>query len=190
MNKYKFMSIMMMLVMGISMASCGGDDKNDDDSYLEENGGGSGSNNTYSYDDFVGHWVNEEQWDYCMYVISFIESRPCYYITTYTDNYDLQNGVGGFYIAYGKKAYGLWITVSDRKYDNNPVAGNRPIRTWCVNGEYAYFLNVESTKYNERDILYDYEEPNKVYFNKTTFTLQSPTKMVDHDGIVYVKKNL
>ena len=142
------MSIMMMLVMGISMASCGGDDKNDDDSYLEENGGGSGSNNAYSYDDFVGHWVNEEQWDYCMYVISFIESRPCYYITTYTDNYDLQNGVGGFYIAYGKKAYYLWITVSDRKYDNNPVAGNRPIKTWCVNGEYAYFLNVESTTTN------------------------------------------
>ena len=184
MQRYRFLSIMMVLLMGLSFVACG----DDDDDELSSNGGNNSGGNTqtsYTLKQLAGYWVNSEQWRLCRMTIGQMPASGQVYSDVYLEDDILSRGVDGYYITSDGKAYQINLCTTTTKYANNDVAGNKVLKQWsCLDNKTVYFMNVIGSKYNSSCSV---EGKLLNIGGNTQFSIITATQMLDSDGSLYEK---
>lgn len=187
MEKNRFLSIMLILLLGFSLAACGDDD---DDLVNNGNGSNSGGNSqtSYTFKQLAGYWVNMEQWNDCKTMIRNMPASGQVYSDVYLNDDILSKGVEGYYLTSEGKAYEIFLTTTTTKYANNDVAGNKVLKQWsCLDNKTVYFMNVSGGK-NNYSCSIDGNDLNIGWNNH--HTIQSTTLMVDAYQTKYTKVTL
>ena len=183
---FKFLCLFSLVFVTPMLCACGDDDA----SSGEENSGGSVQNGgsvqkSYKISQITGYWVDWESWQLCKSRVSEIRGTK-WFEEDYLNDSFLSEGVRGFYITSDGTAYEIYLTTTTRKYDNNPVVGNKVLASWNTQeGTTVYFMNICGSKYNyscsvEGTTL-------TMRSNKWNFELSSTSEMKDMSGTTYMR---
>lgn len=167
------------------ISSCDKDSDDEHDSELVDPGSGNGgSQSSYSLKQLQGHWVEEDEWKIQQAEIKSIQGNMPSSILM-----GAVSDVEGFYIdASASRAYDLYIEATTSKYSNNDVAGNKIIASWkCTDGVTVYVMNISGSRNNG---VCRMSGDSSFYYNGTTYSILSTSRMQSPYGRTYIKVSL
>ena len=171
------------LLLGVSCSKNSDDDPESE--IVDPGSGGGSSQSSYSLEQLKGHWVEEDEWKVQQAEIKSINGSTM----PSRDVISSVSGVEGFYInASASRAYDMYIEATTTKYSNNDIAGNKVIKSWyCSDGATVYVMNICGSRYNG---VCRMSGDASFYYNETTYSVLSTSRMRSPYGRIFIKVSL